>query len=88
MLRQVVGMILFVGPDFMTGCPNMVPHNVLTCVPGFSLYEGFYFWFGVVVNIVWGYVPLAMMRSAIQRSVAMKETASAAALSNGKAHAD
>lgn len=72
LMLQLVGMIVFVGPDYMTGCMNMVPHNVSGCIPGFSSYEFFYYWFGVGVNIVWGVVPLVMLHDAFKRSIAMK----------------
>jgi len=45
----------------MTGCENMVPHGVKNCMPGFSLFELFYFWFGVGVNVVWVIVPAVMI---------------------------
>lgn len=69
---QLVGMIFFVGPDFMTECMNMVPHDKPGCIPGFSFFEFFYFWFGVSVNFVWFFVPITMLVSAIRRSVSLK----------------
>ena len=64
---QMFGAIMFIVPDLLTGCPNMQPFDELTCTPGFSWFELFYFWFGVVVNFVWVIVPLAMMKNIIQR---------------------
>jgi hypothetical protein len=58
---QLFGAFVFILPEFMTGCENMVPHGVKNCMPGFSLFELFYFWFGVGVNVVWVIVPAVMI---------------------------
>merc|ERR1711871_35298 len=50
---QLIGTFVFVLPDFLTGCLNMVPHNVPTCVPNLTAYTAFFFYFGVTVNVVW-----------------------------------
>ena len=47
---QLFGAFVFIIPEFMTGCENMIPHGEKNCSPGFSLFEIFYFWFGVGVN--------------------------------------
>jgi len=70
---QLFGALLFVGPELYTGCENLVPIGVKTCFPGFSLYEIFYFWFGVLVNGVWVVVPAFMMYTAIISDVKEKE---------------
>ena len=73
-MLQLVGMVMFIGPDYLTGCMNMVPHNVSGCIPGFTPFECFYYWFGVGVNLVWGYVPAMLMIDAFKRSAAMKHS--------------
>lgn len=64
---QLFGAIVFIVPDLLIGCPNMQPFELKSCVPGTTLFELFYFWFGVVVNIVWVIVPLIIMKNIIQR---------------------
>ena len=58
---QLFGAFVFIIPEFMTGCENMIPHGEKNCSPGFSLFEIFYFWFGVGVNVVWVIVPAVMI---------------------------
>jgi len=66
---QLFGAIMFIGPDLMLGCPNMQPFDQLTCTPGISWFEVFYFWFGVTVNVVWIIIPMILMKNIIQRSI-------------------
>jgi hypothetical protein len=71
---QLFGAIVFVIPEFLSGCLNMVPHNVHTCVPDASSYYNlFYFYFGVLVNFVWVIIPAYMIWEAICSSAAEKE---------------
>jgi len=58
---QLFGLLAFVGPDFLTGCLNMVPHGEEGCLPEFTPYNFFFSWFGVGINIIWAYVPICMM---------------------------
>lgn len=82
---QLFGALLFVGPELYTGCENLVPIGVKTCFPGFSLYEIFYFWFGVIVNGVWVVIPAYMMYTAIVSDIKEKEVSpSSNGPSNGK----
>jgi hypothetical protein len=64
---QLLGAIVFVGSELLTGCLNMVPIGEHTCAPGVSLYELFYFWFGVSANFVWVVIPLRMAAGVITR---------------------
>jgi len=72
---QLFGALLFVGPELYTNCENMVPIGVPTCFPGLTLYELFYFWFGVLVNGVWVVIPAYMMYTAILSDMKEKEHA-------------
>ena len=59
------GAVLFVCPDYFTGCPNMQPVGEPGCLPPFT---PFYFCFaslGVVINRIWLVVPVAMMAKAM-----------------------
>ena len=49
---QLWGTVMFVGPELMTGCKNMVPIGMEGCSAGFSRYELLYFWFAVGANFV------------------------------------
>jgi len=79
---QLFGALLFVGPELYTGCENLVPIGVAGCFPGFSLFEIFYFWFGVLVNGVWVVVPAILMYTAIKSDVEEKKLSSGK--TNGK----
>lgn len=71
---QLFGAIVFVGPEFLTGCINMVPHNEYNCMPDTgSLYNLFYFYFGVGANFVWVVIPVYMIWEAVHSSAAQKE---------------
>ena len=60
---QLWGTVMFIGPEIMTGCKNMVPIGVTGCLAAsFSPYELLYFWFAVGANFLWIIVPLRMMR--------------------------
>ena len=40
---QLFGLFIFVGPEFMTECLNMVPHGVAGCFPPVDAYTLFYY---------------------------------------------
>lgn len=58
---QLWGTVMFVGPELMTGCKNMVPIGVDGCSAGYSPYELLFFWFAVGANFLWIVKPLQMM---------------------------
>jgi hypothetical protein len=58
---QLWGTVMFVGPELLTGCKNMVPIGQDGCSAGFSRYELLYFWFAVGANFLWIVMPLRMM---------------------------
>lgn len=71
---QLFGAIVFVGPEFLTGCLNMVPHNEFNCMPDTgSLYNLFYFYFGVGANFVWVVIPVWMIWEEVRSSAAAKK---------------
>ena len=72
-ILQLLGTVFFIGPELMTGCKNMVPFGVKPngCAPPplDSLWNAFYWHFGIGVNIVWILVPLWLgARAAVDAS--------------------
>ena len=65
---QLFGAIVFIVPDLMTGCPNMIESARGTCVAGLTPYELFFYWFGVGANLVWILIPGIMLWSVVSRS--------------------
>ena len=39
---QLVGAVLFIVPELLAGCANLVPQGKEYCIPGFSIFELFY----------------------------------------------
>jgi len=64
---QLFGAIVFIVPDLITGCPNMQPFDVNTCLPDATMFTFFYFWFGVGCNILWVAIPIKFMADIIKR---------------------
>jgi hypothetical protein len=67
---QLLGAIVFVGAELMTGCMNLVPFGKPGCLPDLSLYTAFYFYFGVTLNFVWVLIPTLMIAGIVRSSAA------------------
>ena len=75
---QLWGTVMFVGPEILTGCKNMVPVGVDGCLSaGTTPYELLYFWFAVGANVLWIVVPLLMIKAEAEQIVATAQLASA-----------
>lgn len=55
------GALLFLVPDYMTGCLNMHPMGVSECIPPLTPFNLFFVYFGVVINWIWFFVPSYML---------------------------
>jgi hypothetical protein len=69
---QAVGAIIFVMPDMLTGCENMQPVGVKTCLPPVTPFFVFFFYFGVIINWLWVVVPVFMLVKVVQSDIAEK----------------
>ena len=73
LMIQAVGAVAFVMPDMLTGCENMQPINVKTCLPPLEPFYFFFFYFGVIINWLWVVVPVFALVKVVQSDVAEKE---------------
>ena len=64
------GALIFVAPDYLTGCLNMQPFNEPGCTPPLTPFYFFFVYFGVIINWIWFVVPVAMLASAVRRDFA------------------
>ena len=55
------GALLFLVPDYMTGCLNMHPMGVNDCMPPMTPFNLFFVYFGVLINWIWLFVPAYML---------------------------
>ena len=55
------GALLFLVPDYMTGCLNMHPMGVSDCMPPMTPFNLFFVYFGVLINWIWLFVPAYML---------------------------
>ena len=69
---QAVGAIMFVMPDMLSGCENMQPVGVKSCLPPLTPFFVFFFYFGVIINWLWVVVPVFMLVKVVQSDVAEK----------------
>ena len=65
--------VCFVMPDLLTGCENMQPINVKTCLPPFEPFYFFFYYFGVVINWLWVVVPMIALYFVVKSDVEEKE---------------
>ena len=72
---QLWGTVMFVGPELLTGCKNMVPIGKDGCYAGFSSYELLYFWFAVGANFLWIVIPLRMMATIASQIASVSQLA-------------
>jgi len=70
---HLFGNAVFVIPELLTGCLNMVPIGVKGCHAGMSAYELFFFWFAVGINGVWVVVPIYCLVTTVGQSVSKKQ---------------
>mgnify|MGYP006080361797 CR=1 FL=1 len=77
---QLLGTIMFVFPEFVTGCKNLSPFGLEGCIERFTSvpsgstleYHGLFFLFAVGANLVWIFVPLKLMVNAWNENLAAK----------------
>jgi len=77
---QFLGTIMFVFPEFITGCRNLSPFGFDGCLarftsvpPGSTLeYHGLFFGFAVGANLIWLAVPLKLMINAWSENIEIK----------------
>ena len=67
------GTVVFVVPDFLTGCPNMQPFAEHTCLPPLTPFYAFFVYFGVTINIIWFVVPLRMLWNNVKTDLDVKK---------------
>ena len=60
------GALLFVVPDYLTGCLNMQPFGEPGCMPPLTPFYFFFVYFGVVINWIWFAVPVAMLAKTVR----------------------
>jgi len=77
---QFFGSLVFPAADLLTGCDNMQPIGVHTCLPPLTPFFIFFFYFGVLVNFLWAVVPAFMFVRCVFGEIAEKT-----AIANGKA---
>jgi len=73
LVTQAVGAVCFVMPDMLTGCENMQPINVKTCLPPLEPFYFFFYYFGVVINWLWVVVPVIALYFVVKSDVEEKE---------------
>ena len=62
-VMHIFGAVLFVLPEFLTGCKNIpVDYNF-----EFTLHHIVYFWFGFMANFIWIVIPLYNLKNAFQK---------------------
>ena len=80
---QMFGNAMFVGPELLTGCLNMVPIGTKGCTAGLTAYELFFFWFAVGINAIWLVVPAYFLVTNVLESAAQKKGAVKHSAGNG-----
>eukprot|EP00462_Mataza_sp_D1_P004469 CAMPEP_0175104652 /NCGR_PEP_ID=MMETSP0086_2-20121207/9883_1 /TAXON_ID=136419 /ORGANISM="Unknown Unknown, Strain D1" /LENGTH=249 /DNA_ID=CAMNT_0016380141 /DNA_START=113 /DNA_END=862 /DNA_ORIENTATION=- len=78
---QILGTVFFVGPELMTGCPNVSPFGpdtgCFSSVDPTSLYDLMYFYFAFGMNFVWIIVPVLMIYFSVKESSDLKASKNA-----------
>jgi len=77
---QLLGTIMFVFPEFITGCRNLSPFGFDGCIARFTTvpkgttlpYHALFFGFAVGANLIWIIVPLKIMINAWRENMALK----------------
>merc|ERR1712086_419652 len=85
---RLIGTIVFIVPEFITGCKNLSPFGLESCETRFKTvpegttlyYHMLYFGFAVGANIVWIVVPAKLMLDAWCSNCALKRAAKAKVL--------
>ena len=72
------GTLIFVAPDYLTGCLNMQPFGEPGCSPPYTPFYFFFVYYGVIINWVWFMVPIVMLWYNVREDFAAAPKAKAA----------